>query len=70
MIFPMKELALSTGPPPHSPANPCCNKRVFLLPVEFIKHRGKELQLDYEWLSATYGEARSNRTSSAPTPFS
>ncbi|KAI4586926.1 hypothetical protein MJG53_004713 [Ovis ammon polii x Ovis aries] len=51
----VRELALSPVPPPHSPANPCCNKRVFLLPVEFIKHGGKEVQLDYEWLSATYG---------------
>ena len=66
----MKELARSPIPPPCSPANPCCNKRVFLLSVEFIKHRGKEVKLDYEWLSATYDEMRSNRTSSEPTPFS
>ena len=66
----MKELALSPIPPPCSPAKPCCNKRVFLLSVEFIKHRGKEVKLDYEWLSATYDEMCSNRTSSEPTPFS
>lgn len=66
----MKVLALSPIPPPHSPANPCCNKRVFLLSVEFIKHSGKEVKPDYEWLWAAYDEVRSNRTSSAPTLFS
>lgn len=70
MVFRMKELALSPIPPPYSAANPCCNKRVFLLSVEFIKHRGKEIKLVYERLSATFDEVRSNRTSSEPTPFS
>ena len=66
----MKALALYPQPPPNSPATPCCNKRVFLLSVEFIKHRGKEIKLVYERLSATFDEVRSNRTSSEPTPFS